>query len=93
MVQYTPATARYWKTSTGKSCPEGEVVLTEGACRDAAVELGMKYQGPYTHTTYPAGCFYYEESYGLLYFNSQTNPLETNPSNLYGSVCTKGIIT
>ena len=93
MVQYTPATDRYWKTPTGKNCPVGQVVLTPNDCRSAAKELGMIYRWIKTRKNRPAGCFFYEEN---LYFNQETNPLVTNPpflSNKNGAVCTKGILT
>ena len=96
IVQYTAATGTYWKTSTGKSCPVGQVVLTENACVFAAKELGMKFNRDTNLCSYfgceyqPAGCFFHKEE---LLFNFEINPLMTNPNNSYGSVCTKGIIT
>ena len=70
---------KYWETSGGKNCPLGFVIVTEHNCREAASQLGLKYNRIFGNKYAPAGCWTYGFNGDDVYFNNITNPLSTEP--------------
>ena len=79
----------YFKTSTGNNCPLGHVIVAVDDCKHAANRLGMNYDFATSSRSFPAGCFF---DTTFIYFNSEINPSNTDPSFTYGAICTRGMI-
>ena len=80
----------YRKHKRHKNCPYSDIVATESKCKVASELLGLRYDGAFTSTTKPAGCYWsWGETAG---FNTIIDPSKAVPQELtygtyYGGIC------
>ena len=70
----------YELTTSGKNCEKSSVVSTENQCKQAAIEMSIKYKWTMNKVDRLAGC-YKDASTDGIYFNQITDPDQTNPLN------------
>ena len=91
ILQYLFFGLEYFLGYKNENCPIASIIITEEECKEASLQLGIKYENELKYVDYPVGC--YSKSDSSSYLNTQLDPTTTLSENFvnHSGICKKGI--
>ena len=74
-----------------ETCPIDSIITTQEECKEASLQLEIKYENELKDVDYPVGCNSKPDS--SSYLNTQLGPTTSTPENFenHSGICKKGI--
>ena len=91
ILQYLFFVLEYFLGYKNENCPIDSIITTQEECKEASLQLEIKYENELKDVDYPVGCNSKPDS--SSYLNTQLGPTTSTPENFenHSGICKKGI--